>query len=83
MNNPEAGAGADTPVDVYRRGMQESTIMESIIVTGRGIREPLIIEPTDEPGVYTTPNGILTRRYVDISEVYRSADIVATPVDQC
>ena len=73
----------DAPVDVYAPGMQERKILADLIITGRGIKEPLVIEPTHQHGVYTVPNGILITRFVSLPEVYEAAGIIPTPIDWC
>ena len=71
------------PVDVYAPGMQDRKILGDTIIAGPGIKEPLLIEPTHQHGVYTVPNGILTTRFVNLSEVYKAAGMVPTPIDWC
>ncbi len=75
----------DAPVNLHGHGSRilERSILEDVVITGQGIREPLVIEPTDEKGVYTVPNGILTTRFVRLSEVNDDTGHQTPPIDWC
>lgn len=81
-DNAEASAAddVDAPVDVWN--LQARRILCRVRVKGSGnIDEPLITEPTDTPGLYTTPNGILMSHYVNLAGYYEARGITVTPYE--
>lgn len=45
--------------------------------------EALRVEPTEKPGVYNVPNGVLTTTYINMAEVDAASGRQTPPLDWC